>query len=171
MIRTHNGIINNPAEAIDESDIGSAEAPITFSNGVIAHADSAVVAGVSRQVTVDAKGHVSAAMPIAEVTLTDAASVAVNVALGSVFRLTATDNRVIAAPTNPTNGQLITIIVVQGSGGTKLVTFATGTGAFRFSTGLPFPTLSITAAKADKFLFQYDATAARWDCLASAIGF
>ena len=107
----------------------------------------------------------------AEVTLTDGATVALNSALGRVFRLTAAGNRSILAPTNPVQGRQITVIIQQDATGSRLVTFATGTGAFRFSGGLPFPTLTTTAGRKDKFVFQYDATDNRWDCLAAVLNF
>ena len=58
------------------------------------------------------------------ITLTEAASVAVDASSGEVFRLRLTANRTIAAPTNPSEGQRITFIIDQDEDGGHRVTWA-----------------------------------------------
>lgn len=55
------------------------------------------------------------------VTLTDAATIAVDASLGTTFVVTLTDNRTMGAPTNPQTGTTISFIVIQdGTGGRTL---------------------------------------------------
>lgn len=108
--------------------------------------------------------------------LTDASTVAVNAALCGIsgnFRLTLTaSGHTIGAPTNPVDGQSVIFEIVQpASGGPYTVTWATGTGAYEFSTGLPTPTLSIAANARDYVGFVYNATANIWSCVAYQLGF
>lgn len=54
-------------------------------------------------------------------TLTDAATITVNAALGNVFTVTLGGNRTMGAPTNPSLNQVITFIIIQdGTGGRTL---------------------------------------------------
>jgi hypothetical protein len=72
---------------------------------------------------------------------------------------------------NPTgqfkDGQNLIYRIYQGVGG-KLATYDT---KFRFSTGLPAPTLSVAAGKTDILGFKYNTTTDTWDFLAVVIGF
>ena len=58
--------------------------------------------------------------------LTDAATVAVNAALGNYFTLNATASRTIATATNPVDGQGIDFTIYNGSGGAMTTTWGTG---------------------------------------------
>jgi hypothetical protein len=102
------------------------------------------------------------------VTLADAATVAVNAALGSDFRLTIAGNRTLANPTNPTDGQKITFQITQGSGAPWTLTYGT---AYEFSSSLPQPTLSGAAGRTDLLGFIYNAAKGTWLLAAFVNGF
>lgn len=73
---------------------------------------------------------------LAPVMLTDAATIATNAALGNFFRVSIAGNRTLGAPTNPTDGQTV-VWEVTASGGSRTLSFSTGTGGFSGSTRLP----------------------------------
>ena len=81
----------------------------------------------------------SGALAPAVVSLTDAATIAVDASLGNDFRVTIAGNRTMGNPANPSDGQKITFQVTQGSGGSFTLTWGS---AYEFSAGLPQPTLS-----------------------------
>jgi hypothetical protein len=95
------------------------------------------------------------------VALTDGASIAVNAALGNDFRVTIAGNRTIAAPTNPTDGQVICFQITQDATGSRTLTWTSTAGGFDFGTA-GAPTLTTTAAKTDLLRFRYNATASKW---------
>ena len=98
------------------------------------------------------------------VTLTDGATVALNAALGNVFNLTASGNRTILAPSNPTDGQRI-IINILASGANRTITLTTGADAFVFSSyvaSLPV----ITSAKVLSVVARYSSLISLWIVLA-----
>ena len=68
------------------------------------------------------------------ITLTDAATIAVNAALGSTFRVTLGGNRTLGTPSNPTDGQRITFEIIQGSGGNFTLAYS---GAYAFPASHP----------------------------------
>jgi len=93
--------------------------------------------------------------------LTDEATPALNAALGNVFTLSATGDRTIAVPSNPTNGQRI-VIRHTASGGARTLALNTGAGGFRFGTSITG--LTITASgKTDYIGAIYNSTASFWD--------
>lgn len=93
------------------------------------------------------------------VTLTDAATIAVNAALSNHFRVTLAGNRALGNPTNPVDGQKILLEVIQDATGSRTLTYGT---AFAFGTDLVSPTLTTTASKRDFLGFVYTAAAAKW---------
>lgn len=95
--------------------------------------------------------------------LTDAATIAVNAALGDYFRVTLSATRILGNPSNPVNGQLITVEIIQPGGGACNLTYDT---KYAFSTNLPAPTLTGTASKRAFIAFRYNSTADLWYCLA-----
>jgi hypothetical protein len=108
-------------------------------------------------------------------TLTDAATVAVNAALGNDYRLLTTSgvgaSRTIGAPSSPVDGQAITIDVQQASsGGPYTVTWASGAGGYSFGTD-GAPTLSTGANAVDTIGFRYHAGLGKWICLGWKLGF
>jgi hypothetical protein len=109
----------------------------------------------------------AAVTALAPVTLTDAATVAVNAALGSLFRVTLAGNRTLGAPTNPVDGQSIDFEITQGSGGSHTLAYAS---AYEFSTNLASPTLSTAAGDVDMLSFRYSTVAAKWRCTRIILG-
>lgn len=92
-------------------------------------------------------------------TLTDAASVAWNAALGVSAVVTLGGNRTLANPTNATAGQRLTLVVVQDGTGGRTLAFDT---AFAFKYGLA-PVLDKSAAGRTILEFVYDGT--KFNCL------
>jgi hypothetical protein len=106
----------------------------------------------------------SAMTPVA---LTDAATIAVNAALGNLFRVTLAGNRTLGAPTNPTDGQTLDFEITQDGTGTRTLAYAS---AFEFSTTLGSPTLSTAAGAVDMLSFRYSSVAAKWRCTKIILG-
>jgi hypothetical protein len=106
------------------------------------------------------------------VVLTDAATVAINAALGNHFRLTATSGigatRALGAPTNAADGQKILIEYVQDGTGSRALTF---NAIYNFGTDVASPTLSTAASKRDYMGFVYNGTSSKWDLIAVARGY
>lgn len=102
------------------------------------------------------------------VNLTDAATIAVNAALGNDFRVTIAGNRILGNPTNPTDGQKVIFQITQGTGGNFTITWSAN---YEFGLGLPQPTLSNTAGLTDLLGFVYNATKAKWLFVAFVAGF
>ncbi len=104
-----------------------------------------------------AKGSASAVA-----TLTDAATIALDASTGNYFKVQITANRTVGAPSNPTAGQFITVAIQQSVGGSNTIAW---NSAFRFSTTYPSGTLTTTASRKDKYMYQYDGTDSKWDCM------
>jgi hypothetical protein len=99
--------------------------------------------------------------------LTDAATIAVNAALGNLFRVTLGGNRTLGAPTNPTDGQTIDFEITQDGTGSRTLAYAS---AYEFSTTLASPTLSTAAGDVDMLTFRYSSVASKWRCLRIVLG-
>lgn len=106
------------------------------------------------------------------VTLTDAATVAIDANLGNTFRLTMTSGvgatRALGNPTNATDGQMILIEVIQDVTGSRLLTYGTN---YAFGSLVTSPTLTTTASKTDFLGFMYNSTAGKWRMIAFAPGY
>lgn len=100
--------------------------------------------------------------------LTDGASIATDASLGVNFYVTLAGNRTMAAPTNPTDWQIIRYYITQDATGSRTLTWD---AVFRFSTTIPSPTLTTTIAFSDYIEFIYNPTYATWDCLRVVKGF
>ena len=98
----------------------------------------------------------SAKLNYTESTLTDQATVTWDASTEDVCKLTLGGNRTIAAPTNSTTGQFISILVIQDGTGSRTITW---NAAYEF-TGDTAPTLTTTANKGDLFVFRYNG--AKW---------
>ena len=92
----------------------------------------------------------------APVALTDAATIAVDLALGNNFTVTLAGNRTLGAPTNPVAGQSGVIRVQQDTGGSKTLGY---NAIWKFPGGTA-PTLT-TAANAVDLLAYYVESATR----------
>jgi hypothetical protein len=102
-------------------------------------------------------------------TLTDAANISLNAALGNVFIVTCAGDRTLDPPSNPTAGQKI-IIVHVASGADRSLTLSTGTGGFRFGTDIGSLTATVNS-KADYIGCVYSSAANKWDVIAYAKGY
>ena len=94
----------------------------------------------------------SAKLNYAESTLTDQATVTWDASTQDVCKLTLGGNRTMAAPTNNTTGQFISILVIQDGTGSRTLTW---NAVFEFAEDTA-PTLTTTAAKGDVFVFRYN---------------
>ena len=83
-------------------------------------------------------------------TLTDAASITVNFALGNNFLVTIGGNRTLAAPTNAVAGQTGQIYVIQDGTGSRTLSY---NSAYQFVSGAA-PTLSTGAADVDILVYS-----------------
>lgn len=101
------------------------------------------------------------------VTLTDAATVAVNAALGNVFTVTLGDNRTLGAPTNAIDGQVITLFVVQDGSGNRTLAW---NAIYLFASAVA-PTLSTGINDVDVFTMIYKDATTKWYVTTSGLDF
>ena len=94
----------------------------------------------------------SAKLNYAESTLTDQATVTWDASTQDVCKLTLGGNRTLAAPTNNTTGQFISILVIQDGTGSRTLSW---NAVFEFAADTA-PTLTTTASKGDVFVFRYN---------------
>ena len=94
----------------------------------------------------------SAKLNYTESALTDQATVAWDASTQDVCKLTLGGNRTMAAPTNNTTGQFISILVIQDGTGSRTLTW---NAVFEFASDTA-PTLTTTASLGDVFVFRYN---------------
>ena len=94
----------------------------------------------------------SAKLNYSEATLTDQATVTWDASTQDVCKLTLGGNRTMAAPTNNTTGQFISILVIQDGTGSRTLTW---NAVFEFASDTA-PTLTTTANLGDIFVFRYN---------------
>ena len=94
----------------------------------------------------------SAKLNYTESTLTDQATVTWDASTEDVCKLTLGGNRTMAAPTNNTTGQFISILVIQDGTGSRTLTW---NAVFEFASDTA-PTLTTTASLGDVFVFRYN---------------
>jgi hypothetical protein len=94
----------------------------------------------------------SAKLNYSESTLTDQATVTWDASTQDVCKLTLGGNRTMAAPTNNTTGQFISILVIQDGTGSRTLTW---NAVFEFASDTA-PTLTTTASLGDVFVFRYN---------------
>ena len=94
----------------------------------------------------------SAKLNYSESTLTDQATVTWDASTQDVCKLTLGGNRTLAAPTNNTTGQFISILVIQDGTGSRTLTW---NAVFEFASDTA-PTLTTTANMGDVFVFRYN---------------
>ena len=94
----------------------------------------------------------SAKLNYSESTLTDQATVTWDASTQDVCKSTLGGNRTLAAPTNNTTGQFISILVIQDGTGSRTLTW---NAVFEFAADTA-PTLTTTASKGDVFVFRYN---------------
>lgn len=107
----------------------------------------------------------------AAVSLTDAATIALDASLGRHFKCSSAVDRTLGAPTNPTPRQTISVTWKNTDSAAHTLTLPIGTaGSYRF--GSDISALSATAAgKKDKLVFQYDEDDDRWDVVGYTKGY
>ena len=88
------------------------------------------------------------------VSLTDAATVAVDLSLGNNFSLTLAGNRTLGAPTNTTAGQSGVIVVTQDSTGSRTLAY---NSIYKFAGGTA-PTLTTTASAVDVLAYYVESS-------------
>ena len=94
----------------------------------------------------------SAKLNYSESTLTDQATITWDASTQDVCKVTLAGNRTMAAPTNNTTGQFISILVIQDGTGSRTLTW---NAVFEFKDDTA-PTLTTTASKGDVFVFRYN---------------
>lgn len=99
----------------------------------------------------------------APVAVTYAATTTIDASLGSRFTITATGNLTLAAPTNPLDGQQITVTILA-SGAARTLTIAS---AILLTVGVTTP-ITIASGKRQILGLVYDSGAAAWLLVASA---
>jgi hypothetical protein len=93
---------------------------------------------------------------IAEVALTDAATITWNAATQPVAKVTLGASRTLGLPANPVNGQFISLLIIQDGTGSRTITW---NAAYEFAADTA-PTLTATANLGDLFTFRYNG--AKW---------
>ena len=86
-----------------------------------------------------------------ETSLTDAVTITWDAQAMPITKVTLTDNRTLAAPTNGQAGQFISLLVIQDAGGTNTLAW---NAVFEFPSETA-PTLTATGDLADLFVFRY----------------
>ena len=86
-----------------------------------------------------------------ETSLTDAVTITWDAQAMPITKVTLTDNRTLAAPTNGQAGQFISLLVIQDAGGTNTLTW---NAVYEFPSETA-PTLTATGDLADLFVFRY----------------
>lgn len=165
----------NGNEIIETSYVASAVNEITVTNAATGNKPTIAPTGGDTNITAKLLGKGSGGVEVQKLlptvaTLTDGANIATNAANGNYFTVTLGGNRTIDAPTNPTDGQIITYELKQDGTGSRTITWASGANAFSFGAGVA-PTLSTTAAKVDLISFRYSTTVGKWLNLGSQLGF
>lgn len=95
---------------------------------------------------------------IARVALTDAATIAVDASLSNVFTVTLAGNRTLGQPTNPADGQGLTIFITQDGTGSRTLAYHAD---WLFPGGTD-PTLSTAAASVDVLSAVYNGATTKW---------
>jgi hypothetical protein len=109
-------------------------------------------------------------VPFPPVNLDDAATVATNAALGTLFRLSTALNPTIGIPTNPVDGQQI-LYEITASGAARTIAFATGAaGAFEVGGIVTSASVVIASGKVAYVRAIYREAATRWRLLAVDVG-
>ena len=128
---------------------GTGQAPVTRGGGV---GPARVVAAFK----LGPQGPAGLAAAVRD--LVDGPTVALDASTGTVFRVTLAGNRELASPTNPIDGQRITLEVRQDIVGGRTLALP---ASFRFPTGITY-SLSATPGATDHLRVAYRASTASW---------
>lgn len=102
------------------------------------------------------------------VTLSDAATISVNAALGNQFTVTLAGNRTLGNPTGAVNGQLLLFAIRQDATGSRTLAYDT---KFRFGADITAITLTTTAAKTDYIGVRYHSSDDKFDVISVVKGY
>jgi len=102
------------------------------------------------------------------VTLTDAATIAVNAALGNQFTVTLGGNRTLGNPTGAVNGQLLLFAIRQDGSGSRTLAYDT---KYRFGTDITAITLTTTSNKTDYIGVRYHSGDDKFDIISVVKGY
>ncbi len=94
------------------------------------------------------------------VTLSDAATIAVDASLGSIFDVTLGGDRTMGNPTNPTDGQKIMFRIWQDGAGSRTISWDTD---YRFGDYITSTNLNGAAGSLGYAVVTYSATNSKWD--------
>ena len=94
----------------------------------------------------------SAKLNYSETALTDGATVTWDASTQDVAKVTLGGNRTLAAPSNGTTGQFISLLVIQDGTGSRTITW---NAVYEFASDTA-PTLTTTADLGDVFVFRYN---------------
>ncbi len=153
----------NSSVAIPTSGAANSTGIMRWANGLplFRITDTAGVPNVSRGMSLVTAPAVTA--------LTDAATIAVNCDTTAVGTVTLAGNRTLGAPTGtPANGQRIEFRIKQDGTGSRTLAY---NAIYRFSTGLPSPTLTTAINQTDRIVFEYNSLDTKWDCLSVIKGY
>jgi hypothetical protein len=146
------------AKAIEEAVTGTLLAANNLSD--LANAATARInLGLDSYADLDVTQSFTRAQRGAPTALTDAATVAVDLALANNFTLTLAGNRTLGAPTNQVAGQGGVIVITQDATGSRTLAYNT---AWKFPGGTA-PTLTTTANAVDVLAYQVE-SASRITC-------
>jgi len=87
-----------------------------------------------------------------ETALTDQATVTWDASTEDVAKVTLAGNRTLAAPSNGTTGQFISLLIIQDGTGSRTLTW---NAVYEFASDTA-PTLTTTANLGDVFVFRYN---------------
>ncbi|MBC8435876.1 MAG: hypothetical protein H8D84_02700 [Proteobacteria bacterium] len=88
----------------------------------------------------------------AEATLTDDSTISWDASTSDVAKVTLAGNRALAAASNGTTGQFVSLLIIQDGTGSRTLTW---NAVYEFKDDTA-PTLTTTAAKGDLFVFRYN---------------
>ena len=162
-------LLSADAPTVDLSDLVPVNppGPVSTIYGVLAQANTWTGVNTFDEPVTLAGATMTGWIAPAVVTLTDAATIAVNAELGNLFRVTLGGNRTLGNPTNGADGQLIRVEVTQDATGSRLLSY--GPAYDLGSAGAP--ALSTSAGAMDVLGFGFDAGAAKWRLLAFSSGY
>lgn len=144
---------------------GSTIATATIGTGLAFSSNTLSTSGVVLTTTAQAIDGVKTfndALDLKVETLTDAASIAVDAALGNKFHVILGGNRTLANPTNAIDGRVLIVRVQQDGTGGRTLAFDT---KYRFRGDLATVALSTAANVIDRLAFEYVSGDDRWDCI------
>ncbi len=102
------------------------------------------------------------------ITLTDAATIAVDATLGNFFRVTLGGNRTLGNPTGATDGQMLMFEIIQDATGSRLLSLG---NKFVLGSDVSSTTLTTTANARDFIGVRYNQTSDKFYVIAFVRGY